>query len=222
MRFSWTCPRLATSLSAASVTWVPPKIMSPLLKPTCTCTSPYVRLPVLTTISSTPQIASNVQSLRSLWLLSDALLPSKKSYLTNDKIYFYNLCIILKIYNYITFHTQTWPLYTLYTSPSGRKRKFPIHVELISCVRAESCMRHRIIIYIHFVQPISWLFQYMSLVTTQPTDKVLYIITWANQYEVMRVFVWKMTIISMVASLSGNQLLAWMKSTLWIKEILSW
>ena len=34
----------------------------------------YVRLPVLTTISSTPQIASNVLSLRSLWLLSDALL----------------------------------------------------------------------------------------------------------------------------------------------------
>ena len=32
------------------------------------------RLPVLTTISSTPQIASNVQSLRSLWLFSDALL----------------------------------------------------------------------------------------------------------------------------------------------------
>ena len=36
--------------------------------------SPYVRLPVLTTKSSTPQIASNVLSLRSLWLLSDALL----------------------------------------------------------------------------------------------------------------------------------------------------
>ena len=35
---------------------------------------PYVRLPVLTTISSTPQIASNVLSLRSPWLLSDALL----------------------------------------------------------------------------------------------------------------------------------------------------
>ena len=34
----------------------------------------YVRLPVLTTISSTPQFASNVQSLRSLWLFSDALL----------------------------------------------------------------------------------------------------------------------------------------------------
>ena len=35
---------------------------------------PYVRLPVLTTILSIPQIASNVLSLRSLWLLSDALL----------------------------------------------------------------------------------------------------------------------------------------------------
>ena len=35
---------------------------------------PYVRLPVLTTISSTRQIASNVLSLRSLWLFSDALL----------------------------------------------------------------------------------------------------------------------------------------------------
>ena len=33
-----------------------------------------VRLSVLTTISSTPQITSNVQSLRSIWSLSDALL----------------------------------------------------------------------------------------------------------------------------------------------------
>ena len=35
---------------------------------------PYVRLPVITTISSTPQIASNVLSLMSLLLLSDAFL----------------------------------------------------------------------------------------------------------------------------------------------------
>ena len=45
-----------------------------LLSPIIPLYPPYVRLPVLTTISSTPQIASNVLSLRSLWLLSDALL----------------------------------------------------------------------------------------------------------------------------------------------------
>ena len=44
----------------------------------------------------------------------------KNSYLMNDRRYFYNLLIILKIYNYITFHTQTWPLLT---SSSGRNRR---------------------------------------------------------------------------------------------------
>ena len=34
---------------------------------------------------------------------------SKKSYLMNYWRYFYNLYIILKIYNEITFHTYTWP-----------------------------------------------------------------------------------------------------------------
>ena len=45
-----------------------------LLSPAIPLYPPYVRLPVLTTISSTPQIASNVQSVRSLWLFSDTLL----------------------------------------------------------------------------------------------------------------------------------------------------
>ena len=46
-----------------------------LLSPIIPLYPPYVRLPVLTTISSTPQITSNVLSgMRSLWLLSDALL----------------------------------------------------------------------------------------------------------------------------------------------------
>ena len=46
---------------------------------------PYIRLPVLTTISSTPQIASNnMQSPRSLWLLSDALLVQAEVPPTND------------------------------------------------------------------------------------------------------------------------------------------
>ena len=45
-----------------------------LLSPIIPLYPRYVRLPVLTTISSTPQIASNVPSPRSLWLLSDALL----------------------------------------------------------------------------------------------------------------------------------------------------
>ena len=42
-----------------------------LLSPIIPLYPPCVRLPVLTTISSTPQIASNVQSPRSLWLLSE-------------------------------------------------------------------------------------------------------------------------------------------------------
>ena len=55
-----------------------------LLSPIIPLYPRYVRLPVLTTISSTPQIASNVLSLRSLWLFSDTLLVRAEVPPTND------------------------------------------------------------------------------------------------------------------------------------------
>ena len=46
-------------------------------------------------------------SLYSLFFVQPIVKYLTKSYLMNDRTYFYNLYIILKIYNYVTFHTHT-------------------------------------------------------------------------------------------------------------------